>query len=181
MKEAGFELGNGFYTRPGAEGASGQVSPISDTAEKPQGPSSGIQGKTFLFTGGLRDFTREELIGQNHNIVRHPDMPKTIFKLLWDTVQQGNEIFAYVKNLRKDGGFYWVYAQVTPTFNSQGDIVGYHSVRRKPNKKSLQKIKELYKKILDAERDGGIEGGVKFLNDYLKSLGVEYDEYIFTI
>ena len=60
MKEAGFELGNGFYTRPGAEGASGQVSPISDTAEKPQGPSSGIQGKTFLFTGGLRDFTREE-------------------------------------------------------------------------------------------------------------------------
>jgi len=126
-------------------------------------------------------YEESELLGKPHNIVRHPDMPKTIFKLLWDTVQQGNEIFAYVKNLRKDGGFYWVYAQVTPTFNSQGDIVGYHSVRRKPNKKSLQKIKELYKKILDAERDGGIEGGVKFLNDYLKSLGVEYDEYIFTI
>ena len=126
-------------------------------------------------------YEESELLGKPHNIIRHPDMPKTVFKLLWDTIQQGSEIFAYIKNLRKDGGFYWVYAQVTPTFNSEGDIIGYHSVRRSPNRESLQKVEEIYRKILEIERSSGIEGGIKFLNDYLKSLGVEYDEFIFTI
>jgi PAS domain S-box-containing protein len=62
-------------------------------------------------------FSENELLGVQHNIVRHPDMPRAVFKLLWDEVQTGREVFAFVKNLSKDGSFYWVFANVTPSFD----------------------------------------------------------------
>jgi len=71
-------------------------------------------------------YTEEELIGKQHNIIRHPDMPRGVFKLLWDTLAKEQEIFAYVKNMSKDGGFYWVFANVTPSYDQQGKVIHKH-------------------------------------------------------
>ncbi len=73
-------------------------------------------------------YSERELIGTQHNIIRHPDMPRAVFQLLWDTLAKEQEIFAYVKNMSKDGGFYWVFANVTPSYDQNGNVVGYYSV-----------------------------------------------------
>lgn len=122
-----------------------------------------------------------ELLGKNHNIVRHPDMPKIVFKLLWDTVMKKDEIFAYVKNRSFDGGFYWVFANVTPSLDIDGNIIGYHSVRRKPNPKALTIIAPLYQKLLEAEKSGGMKASAALLESTLKDLGTTYDALVNTL
>ena len=118
-----------------------------------------------------------QLLGAPHNIIRHPDMPKIIFKYLWYYLQSGKEIHAYVKNICADGSFYWVIANVTPSY-FHGKIVGYHSARRKPSQESLEIIIPLYKKLLQAEKSGGISASEKIMNELLQSKGVKYDEFI---
>jgi len=125
--------------------------------------------------------TEAELLGKPHNIIRHPDMPKAVFKLLWDTVQNGEEIFAYVKNKSFDGGYYWVYAYVTPSYDERGNIIGYYSVRIKPNPKALEVIKGVYEKMLSLESSRGVDASTKYLMDLLKEKGVSYDEFIINI
>ncbi|QOP42507.1 PAS domain-containing protein [Sulfurimonas sediminis] len=129
----------------------------------------------------LAEYTEEELLGKPHNIVRHPDMPKTIFKLLWDRVQAKEEIFAYVINSTKNNNSYWVYANVTPSLDERGNTVGYYSVRRKPNPEALETIKPLYAQMLQAERSGGMDAGMKILTNLLDQEGVSYDEYIISL
>jgi len=129
----------------------------------------------------MAEYTEEELLGKPHNIVRHPDMPKTVFKLLWDRIQNKEEIFAYVINKTKNGNDYWVYANVTASLDDRGNIIGYYSVRRKPNPDALKTIKPLYAQMLQAERSGGVAGGEKVLNDLLHKEGVSYDELIISI
>lgn len=120
------------------------------------------------------------LIGAPHNIIRHPDMPKIIFKYLWSYLQKEEEIHAYVKNICADGSYYWVMANVTPSYLN-GKVVGYHSARRKPTVKALDVIKPLYEKLLNAEKSGGINASEKMLNDLLKEKGVQYDEFILSL
>ena len=96
--------------------------------------------QTFV---SISRFTEREVLGMQHSIVRHPDMPRCIFKLLWDTVESGQEVFAYVVNLAKDGAHYWVLAHITPTFDSSGAITGFHSNRRAPDRNLLPTITEL--------------------------------------
>jgi len=96
--------------------------------------------KSFVL---MSSFTEEELIGQPHYILRHPFMPPAAFGGLWDTIQQNKKWFGYVKNLRKDGGFYWVYATVIPNVR-KGKIISYTSVRRKPSAKKVAECMELY-------------------------------------
>ena len=129
----------------------------------------------------LSGYTEEELLGAPHSILRHPDMPKAVFKLLWDTIQAGNEIFAYVKNLAKDGSYYWVEAQVTPSFDDNGKIMAYHSVRRKPSSKTINMIAQVYSQMLSIEGKSGVEASAKYLFDLLKQKGVSYDEFIFSL
>lgn len=130
--------------------------------------------RAFMDIVGLSE---EELVGAPHNIIRHPDMPKIIFKYLWSYLQNGDEIHAYVKNLCSDGSYYWVMANVTPSyFNNK--VVGYHSSRRVPTKEAISVIEPLYKKLIDAEKSGGINASEKIMNDLLKEKGVEYDEFI---
>ena len=88
-------------------------------------------------------YTREELIGANHYILRHPDMPSAAFKDLWDTIKGGEKWQGYVKNLRKDGRFYWVKATIIPNIR-QGKLVGYTSVRRKPSRSKIAESEALY-------------------------------------
>ncbi len=100
----------------------------------------------------MSGYTREELIGQPHYILRHPDMPKAAFRDMWETIQAGKTWRGYVKNLRKDGGYYLVYATVMPNFDKQGNIVGYTSVRRKPSRRKMEEALALYAKMLAEEK-----------------------------
>ena len=129
----------------------------------------------------LAEYTEEELLGKPHNIVRHPSMPRAIFKLLWDRIQKKQEIFAYVINKTKNNNEYWVLANVTASLDTHGNIVGYYSVRRKPNPKALEIIKPLYAKMLEAEKTGGMDASMKILEDTLKEEGASYDEFIISI
>lgn len=99
----------------------------------------------------MSGYSAAELIGEQHYILRHPDMPKAGFKDLWDTITQGRKWHGYVKNLRKDGAFYWVYATVVPNVRD-GKIVGYTSVRRKPSRRKVQEAAALYARLLAEER-----------------------------
>ncbi|WP_456322450.1 PAS domain-containing protein [Hydrogenimonas sp.] len=129
----------------------------------------------------LSGYSEKELLGAPHSILRHPDMPKIVFKLLWDRIQNKQEIFAYVKNLSKDGGFYWVFANVTATLDPSGSIRDYHSVRRKPSDKAMEVIPQLYSQLLSAEKRGGMEASLQMLNDILKEKGVSYDEFVLSL
>ena len=129
----------------------------------------------------LAEFTEEELIGQPHSILRHPDMPKAIFQLLWERVKRKEEIFAYVVNRTKNRNHYWVYANVTASHDESDQVLGYYSVRRRPNPSALEIIKPLYKRMIEAERYGGISAGTAVLHKYLHEEGISYDEYIIGI
>lgn len=130
-------------------------------------------------------YTEKELLGQQHNIIRHPDMPRTTFKLAWDCIQAGNEFFAYVKNMSKDGSFYWVLAHMTPDLDVNGRPIGYTSVRRCPKPEALDVIRPLYAKMLAAERAAGaktaLEAGYQALQDQLLQEGKSYEELVLTI
>ena len=130
-------------------------------------------------------YTEEELLGSQHNIIRHPDMPRAAFKLAWDTIQSGKEFFAYVKNMSKDGGFYWVFTHITPDFDASGGIVGYTSVRRCPSAAAVAKIEPVYRAMLEAERVAGtrsaIEAGTAVLVDIMKQTGLGYEELVFSL
>jgi PAS domain S-box-containing protein len=130
-------------------------------------------------------YSEAELLGTQHNIIRHPDMPRAVFQLLWDKIQRREECFAYVKNMAKDGSFYWVFTNVTPTFNSSGEMTGYFSVRRKPKLSGVQVMSEVYRIMLEAEKKAGpanaIAASTKILTDILKEKGLSYEELVLAI
>lgn len=127
-------------------------------------------------------YTDKELIGTQHNIIRHPDMPRAVFKLLWDTIQAKRECNAYVKNMARDGSFYWVIANVTPSYDLEGRHIGYLSVRRKPKDEAVRFISDLYRTMAEAERQAGardaIAASTKILTDFLAEKDTSYDEFV---
>jgi len=131
--------------------------------------------KIFMEMANLNEF---ELLGKPHNIIRHPDMPKAIFKLLWEKVENKEEIFAYVKNLSSDGSFYWVFANITASCDHNDNIIGYYSVRRKPNPKALDIIIPLYSQMLKIEQEKGMNESLEYLNNILKKERLSYAEFI---
>lgn len=137
----------------------------------------------FLKVAG---YTEEEVIGKPHNYIRHPDMPKCVFKLLWDTIKQGKEIFAYVVNRAKNGDHYWVFAHVTPSYDKSGKIIGYHSNRRVPKREAVRTMEGLYKALCAEEKKhstgrAGVEAATNVLLGILKDKGVSYDEFILSL
>lgn len=136
----------------------------------------------FIEFSGYRE---AELLGTQHNIVRHPDMPRAAFKLVWDTIQSGQEVFAYVKNLSKDGSYYWVFTHVAPDFGANGNIVGYTSVRRCPKRSAIEAITPVYARMLAAEKAvparDAIDAGTRVLTDLLKQTGKSYEELVFSL
>lgn len=135
----------------------------------------------------VSNVTEKQSLGQPHSFIRHPDMPRCIFKLFWDTIQSGHEIFAYVINRATNGDHYWVYAHVTPSFDDKGDIIGFHSNRRKPDERILnEEVIPLYAALRDEEKRHdnarqGLAASTDKLNGYLAGLGKEYDEFICTL
>jgi PAS domain S-box-containing protein len=134
----------------------------------------------------LSKYSPDDVIGAPHSLIRHPDMPRCIFKLLWDTIQAKQELFAYVVNMARDGDHYWVFAHVTPTLDAQQNVIGFHSNRRKPDPGQVAKIKDLYATLRaeenrhDSRKDGMLRG-YDMLMAMLKEKGLGYDEFIFTI
>lgn len=127
-------------------------------------------------------FTENELLGTQHNIIRHPDMPRAVFKLLWDRLKDGQEVFAYVKNITKSGAYYWVFANVTPSYDAQGTLLGYFSVRRKPNPAAIKQIQPLYTQMLEAERLAGardaMDVSTQLLLGILADKKLSYDDFV---
>jgi len=134
----------------------------------------------------IADYSEAEIQNKPHNMIRHPNMPRCIFKLLWDTISTGQEIFAYVINRSRNGDHYWVLAHVTPDFGTDGNIVGYHSSRRVPRKDAVATIEPLYKQLLDIEAKhvspkDGIHTSSDMLADILNSKGVRYDQFVLAV
>ncbi|MFN8586893.1 MAG: PAS domain-containing protein [Candidatus Eisenbacteria bacterium] len=131
-------------------------------------------------------YTEAELMGQPHNLIRHPGMPSCVFKLLWDTLQDGREIFAYVLNQARNGDEYWVFAHVTPSFDKNGRCVGYHSNRRVPYPDALPKVKDLYAGLVAEERrhsnlHEGMSASMGMVTGLLQQKGQSYAEFVFSL
>lgn len=139
---------------------------------------------TFLKFSG---YSKRQVMGAPHNIVRHPHMPKYVFKLLWDTLAEKKEVFAYILNRSANGDHYWVFAHVTPSRDSADRIVGYHSNRRSINRKVVDTvIAPLYDGLLRAEQrhsnpNEGMAASAKMMADTLTGMGKSYDEFIFSL
>ena len=117
-------------------------------------------------------YTQEELIGQPHSIVRHPDMPKVVFKLLWETLKKGKNINAVVKNLAKDGRYYWIFTEFEIRRDTDtGEIIGYHASRKTISKHVIEIIADLYKELLAIEKSEGVDASEKYLVSFLKEKG----------
>ena len=127
-------------------------------------------------------FYEEELLGQPHNIIRHPDMPHSVFRLMWEHLQHGEEFVGFIKNLCKDGGHYWTYASVMLNFDLHDELVGYMSVRRAPPENAIEYFAPLYKEMLEIESkfDGkrqAMDESYQLLQSVASSKG-GYDEFV---
>lgn len=92
----------------------------------------------------MSGYAKEELIGQSHNIMRHPDMPKIIFKQMWESLDQAEPWKGYIKNLRKDGSYYWAIVFITPKHDEHGKLSGFIAAREIPGPTTLESVKETY-------------------------------------
>lgn len=134
----------------------------------------------------LAGYDEAELMGAPHNIIRHPDMPRAVFELLWQTIKAGEEIFAYVVNRSRNGDHYWVFAHVTPSRDANGDIVGYHSNRRVPNRNAVDAIVPIYRDLIATEKAAagpreGMQAAVGKLTKLLEEKQVGYNELILSL
>lgn len=125
----------------------------------------------------ISGYTQGELLDQPHALLRHPDMPSVIFKYLWENIKAGNEIYAYVKNLCKDGGYYLVLAQVRMAKNPDGSFRNYVSTRRLMSPKAREVILPLYAKLLEIEKSDGVEASQKALMDFLAEYGQSLETF----
>jgi len=131
----------------------------------------------------ISGFSEDELLGRPHNVVRHPDMPRCVYRLLWQRIAAGHEIFAYVVNRARNGDHYWVFAHVTPVFGPDGAIAGYHSSRRLPERGAVTAASGLYALLREEETRhrspaDGMKAATERLDDILRGKGMSYDEFV---
>ncbi len=139
--------------------------------------------RTFMEMALLSEY---QLLNVNHNIIRHPDMPKGVFKFVWMTIKKEKEFFGYVKNLRSDGRYYWVFANITPEYDESGKLSGYLSVRRKPPVSAIETIEPIYQQMLQIEKSASSDKvaedkSIEFLQQQLESLKVEYQDLVISL
>lgn len=137
----------------------------------------------FLRVSG---YELDEVIGQPHNLIRHPDMPRAVFALLWETLAAGREIFAYIDNLASDGSNYWVLAHVTPSYDANCAVVGYHSNRRRPSPSAVARVTPLYRQLLDEERrhptaKAAVQASSRLLTELVADRADSYEDFIWSI
>lgn len=132
----------------------------------------------------ISGYLENEIIGKPHNFIRHPDMPHAVFKLLWETLKSGKEFNGFVKNLCKDGGFYWVIATITKSITMSGETI-YYSVRKKPTDHAIQTISPIYSAMLAAEKDNpndkSFTESTLILSDEFLPFEITYDQYVLSL
>ena len=132
----------------------------------------------------IAGYSERELLGQPHNIIRHPDMPRSVFRLLWNTLQEGQEFFGLIKNRTKSGQFYWALANVTPSFDKEGQLLGYYSVRRCPARSGVELMGKLYAEMVSVESAinsarEAMDQSIQVLENYLSTNGgINYEELV---
>lgn len=129
----------------------------------------------------MSGYPAADLIGANHNLIRHPDMPRIAFRLAWNLIKEKKEFFGFVKNLSRDGGHYWVLTYITADLDSRGNIISYTSIRRKPPQSAINAIEPIYKLLLDTEKSGGMDASAKVLNNYLNENNITYEEFVINL
>lgn len=162
--------------------------PIPKNEEIPLNPKEIIVSKTdpqgvityandvFIRVCG---YSEQELIGSPHNIVRHPDMPRIAFKLMWDTIKQGKNFRAVVKNLAKDGRFYWVVTDFEPLYDAKSGKIIQHTAYRMPApRKAIAQMAPIYKKLCEIEKVSGMEGSLAYLNGFFAANNTNYSDFI---
>lgn len=125
----------------------------------------------------IAGYKRSEVIGQPHNMIRHPQMPKVIFKLLWNRVLNGEVIYAFVKNLARNGDYYWVKAYVKPIIEN-GEVVKITSYRKPLNSFAKDYISKFYNTLLEYEKTHSVDESVQFVQKYLEDRDLTYDQFI---
>lgn len=128
-------------------------------------------------------YSEAELLGVQHNIIRHPDMPRGVYRFLWDTIEAGKEFFGFVKNLCADGRYYWVFANITPDYDATGKLIGYLSVRRRPSQQAIDTFIPIYAAMLEIEEKSSSkktapDDSIAFLVEQLKIMKVDYQSYV---
>ncbi|OQX50005.1 MAG: histidine kinase [Epsilonproteobacteria bacterium 4484_20] len=131
--------------------------------------------KKFVEISGYRE---NELIGMPHNILRHPDMPKAIFYLMWKSIRNGQNIMAVVKNLSKSGDHYWVTTDFEIQRNKEGKIRNYIAFRQAAPKNVIKEIEPLYATLVEIEKEHGMEESINYLEAFLEEKHMSYNQFI---
>ena len=127
----------------------------------------------------ISGYTEAELIGQPHSIVRHPDMPKIAFKLMWDRISKGQNFMAVVKNLAKDGSYYWVVTDFEPKLDPiTNEPISYTAFRKAAPQKAIDTMAPFYQKLVEIEKEGGMDASGKYLYGFLEENNTTYDVFI---
>ena len=135
--------------------------------------------QTFIDVCG---YSADELLGKPHNIIRHPDMPKITFKLLWDNLKLGNNFAGVVKNLAKSGEYYWVITDFEMRRDSAGNITHYIARRKSVPKGVIDNyVTPLYQTLVKLEKVGGMELSARFFKNYLDKQGKDYIDFIIDV
>ncbi len=123
-------------------------------------------------------YSKEELIGSPHNCIRHPDMPRIMFKIVWDHIKDRENVMAVVKNLAKDGRYYWIVTDFVTQVDADRNIINYTAYRRPISDKVKEAIIPLYEALTAIEKIEGMEASEKFLMNYFEKRGLTYDDMI---
>ncbi|HYX95073.1 MAG TPA: PAS domain-containing protein [Geodermatophilus sp.] len=128
----------------------------------------------------------DEVIGRPHNLIRHPEMPRAVFALLWQTLSEGRELFAYIDNLASDGAHYWVLAHVTPSYSADGTVIGYHSNRRRPSPGAIRTVAPLYRRLVEEERrhptaKAAVAASSRLLDELVAAEAGSYEEFVWSV
>lgn len=134
-----------------------------------------VYGNDIFFT--MAQSNRSELIGKPHNIIRHPQMPRVVFKLIWDRLKAGQEVYGFVKNQSKKGNFYWVYAFLKPIMED-GKIVKIISYRKQLNDYAKKIISGIYESLLEYEKNHSLDETMEYFMSYLEERNLDYDAFI---
>ena len=124
-------------------------------------------------------YSEAELVGRPHNIVRHPDMPKVLFKMMWERISKGGDIRAIVKNLAKDGSFYWVVTEFEPKIDPvTNKILSHTAFRRHVPQRAINAIAPIYQTLLEIEKEHNVQASEDFLLEFLEKNNTTYDAYV---
>ncbi|WP_114416829.1 PAS domain-containing protein [Marinospirillum perlucidum] len=130
----------------------------------------------------IAGYSEPELLGKPHNLIRHEDMPRGVFRFLWKTLQEDEEFFGYVKNRTATGGYYWVFANITPDYTYESTLAGYFSVRRRPNFAAVAQVSDWYRQMraIEAQETASRapEASMQWLLEQVRQQGCSYKDLV---